>query len=90
MRIESSGIYTSNGQIGKVNAGNSPKIKPRQSAEESKKTSSAPQSFSGMLSQAETNQLTKLFGKFDLKELARDSGTSAGDDHPGQFIDILV
>jgi hypothetical protein len=90
MRIESTGIYTSNGQIGKVapNTGNQAKSRP--STTEVKKPADLAKDFSALLSQAETTQLTKLFGKFDLKELSKDASVSPEDDRPGQFIDIVV
>jgi hypothetical protein len=90
MRIESTGIYTSNGQIGKVPPGNNGQIKPRSSADDVQKPGAPTKSFSSLLSQAETTQLTRLFGKFDLKELAKDASATPEDERPGQFIDILV
>lgn len=90
MRIDPTGIYTSNGQLGRTLPGKTDLVKPKPSPHETKKTDTAAKSFSALLSDAEANQLTKLFGKFDLKELAGSAPIEPDDDRPGQIIDILV
>jgi hypothetical protein len=90
MRIESTGIYTSTGQPGKIITGKNDLNKSQPSNRNANKAEPAKQSFASLLSEAETSQLTKLFGKFDLKELAGNSPVTPEDDRPGQVIDILV
>jgi hypothetical protein len=90
MRIESTGIYTSNGQPGKIVSGKSDLNTTRPSPKDIKKADVPKQNFASLLSEAETTQLTKLFGKFDLKELAGNVPVEPEDDRPGQIIDILV
>jgi hypothetical protein len=90
MRIESTGIYTRDGQPGKITSGKSDLRKPALSPQDIKKPETPGQSFAALLSDAETNQLTKLFGKFDLKDLAGNTPADPEDNRPGQIIDILV
>ena len=90
MRIDPTGIYTSNGQPGRILPGKTDSVKPRPSTQDIKKPETPTKSFASLLSDAETNQLTKLFGKFDLKELAGSAPVEPEDDRPGQIIDILV
>jgi hypothetical protein len=90
MRIESTGIYTRNGQIGKVAPGVGGNVRAKSSPEDVKKADAPIQNFSAILSEAETAQLTKLFGKFDLKEISKDTEVPPEDNRPGQIIDILV
>jgi hypothetical protein len=90
MRIDSTGIYTSNGQPGRTLIGKTDSAKSGPSTQTIKKSETPVKSFASLLSDAETNQLTKLFGKFDLKELAGNVPIEPEDDRPGQIIDILV
>ncbi len=90
MRIDPTGIYTSNGQPGRALVGKTDSVKPRPSTQNVKKSETPAQNFASLLSDAETTQLTKLFGKFDLKELASNAPIEPEDDRPGQIIDILV
>ena len=90
MKIESLGIYSSNGQMRPVSTSPQPQLKAPQNTVSSSKGAPAKHDFAAMLSEAETTQLTKLFGKFDLKALAGEHEQSTEENRPGQIIDILV
>jgi hypothetical protein len=91
MRIDSVGIYTSQGQPGNkiaTNEKNAPKTVPAEPKQ--KAVQFTKQSFPAMLSEAESAQLTKLFGKFDIEALTGQSDSDTKDVRPGRFIDIVV
>ncbi|NLI15362.1 MAG: hypothetical protein GX409_03650 [candidate division Zixibacteria bacterium] len=90
MRIDPAGIYASNGQPARIIPGKIDTAKLKPSTQDIKKSGNAPANFASLLSDAETKQLTKLFGKFDIKELAGNAPIEPNDDRPGQIIDILV
>jgi len=90
MRIDSTGIYTSTGQPGRILPGKTESVKPGSSTQDIKKQETPSKNFASLLSEAETSQLTKLFGKFDANELSNSAPVEPEDDRPGQIIDILV
>ena len=92
MRIDSVGIYTSQGQPKGIVSNNvnttSPKAVPAEP--KTKAVQTTKQSFSALLSEAERAQLTKLFGKFDMEALTGQSEPDDKDLRPGRIIDIVV
>jgi hypothetical protein len=91
MRIDSVGIYTSQGQPGgKIATGSKNTSKTDPAQPQQKAVQFTKQSFPAILSEAESAQLTKLFGKFDMKALAEQSEPDAKDTRPGRFVDIVV
>lgn len=106
MKIESVGIYNNRGLLpGKANPEISRKaaettkiIKSGELKSQQKVTSSIKPEVFSQLSSAESTQIKKLFGQFDLTTLSQEGRLSPSnskkvsniDERPGRFIDIIV
>lgn len=91
MKIESSPIYNRNGLI-PVRKVDNDQIRIAGAKKDVRKPAEAvkSESFQALLSDAEADQLMRLFGKFDLAALTGSTENSRSETRPGQIIDIVV